>query len=166
MSRAGGPKICCAEITDRALMHTHVPVHEPRAPSVAAAPLSVALALQADHSLLRTLHIQHRRKTERRISRAPKRPIGNFRMTQPRDQATARQSVAARPAMACGKATMAAWRAGNRDRGIPDPQARRFARSNSCLRCLGAPPRAGMLASWMNMSGGRSWTRPRRTRCA
>src|SRR5207248_3616777 len=114
MSRACGPKICCAEITDRALMHTHIPVHEPRAPSVAAAPLSVALALQADHSLLRTLHIQHRRKTERRISRAPKRPIGNFRMTQPRDQATARQSVAARPAMACGKATMAAWRAGNR----------------------------------------------------
>src|SRR5438045_3221442 len=87
MSRACGPKICCAEITDRALMHTHIPVHEPRAPSVAAAPLSVALALQADHSLMRTLHIQHRRKTERRISCAPKRPIGNFRMTQPCDQA-------------------------------------------------------------------------------
>src|SRR5437588_9663491 len=160
MSRACGPKICCAEITDRALMHTHIPVHEPRDHSVAAAPLSVALALQADHSLLRTLHIQHRRKTERRISCAPKRPIGNFRMTQPASgrlrAKVLRQGprcCAARPAMVCGKATMAAWRAGNGDRGIPDPQARRFARSNSCLRCLGAPPRAGMLGSWMKAWG-------------
>src|SRR5437870_10298486 len=140
MSRAGGPKICCAEITDRALMHTHIPVHEPRAPSVAAAPLSVALALQADHSLLRTLRIQHRRKTERRISRAPRRPIGNFRMTQPRVQATARQSVAARPAMVCGKATMAAWRAGNGIGEFPIPR-RAVSRGRIHAFAVLAPPR-------------------------